>query len=157
MPKPKNFSELMAHDKRYKREAYGFVFEALKYAHDVLEMGTAAPSEAVEESTAAEESAEPETTEGDAGSENRRHLTGRELCEAIRRYAVDQFGYMAWTVLQSWGVRTTGDFGNIVFNLIAIGEMSKTKEDRREDFEDVFDLESGLREEFRIEVPKAMS
>jgi uncharacterized repeat protein (TIGR04138 family) len=60
---------------------------------------------------------------------------------------------MAMTVLHSWGVHRTGDFGNIVFNLIDIGEMSKTKHDRREDFDDVYDFETELRQEFRIEPP----
>ena len=49
-----------------------------------------------------------------------RHLTGQELCEAIRQYAVEEFGYLAKSVLNSWGVYKTRDFGNIVFNLIEI-------------------------------------
>lgn len=141
MSKPRNFADLIAADRRYKREAYAFVFEALRYAHEKLGFGTETPVEAA----------------GDAASEEassgQRHLTGRELCEAIRRFALEQFGYMAKTVLNSWGVRETGDFGNIVFNLIDIGEMSKTKQDRREDFDDVFDFETELRQEFRIEPP----
>ena len=144
MPKPKNFSQLIAADKRYKREAYAFVFEALRYAHDVLSLGTERPA------------AEVEPRPDEESAEAQRHLTGQELCEAIRRYALDQFGYMALTVLHSWGIRRTGDFGEIVFNLISINEMSKTPEDRREDFDDVYDLEEGLREGFRIEVPKAI-
>ncbi len=141
MPKTRSFTELLAADKRYKREAYAFVFEALRYAHDNLGFGTATPSEAVESSSA------------EGSTEGQRHLTGRELCEAIRRLALEQFGYMAMTVLHSWGVHRTGDFGNIVFNLIDIGEMSKTKHDRREDFDDVYDFETELRQEFRIEPP----
>ena len=54
------------------------------------------------------------------------HVTGQELCEAIRRYALDQYGYMAKLVLNNWGIRSTGDFGEIVFNLIRIGRMRKT-------------------------------
>ena len=95
-----------------------------------------------------------ETPSGES-TEGQRHLTGRELCESIRRLALEQFGYMAKTVLNSWGVHKTGDFGEIVFNLIEIGEMSKTKHDRREDFDDVFDFETGLVQEFRIEPPAA--
>src|SRR5688572_22451127 len=113
MSKPQTFPELIAADKRYKREAYGFVFEALRFAHDTLGLGTETPAESVD------------APEGENPTGGQRHLTGRELCEAIRRYAHEQFGYMAQTVLGSWGVRETGDFGNIVFNLIDIGEMSK--------------------------------
>lgn len=140
MAKPKNIVELLAADKRYRREAYAFVFEALRYAHDQLGLGTPTPAEALETPTA-------------EAADAQRHLTGRELCEAIRKLALDQFGYMAKTVLNSWGVHKTGDFGEIVFNLIDIGEMSKTKHDRREDFDDVFDFETGLVQEFRIEPP----
>lgn len=141
MSKSRSFAELLAADKRYKREAYAFVFEALRFAHEQLGLGAETPSEEVE------------TPPPEGSAEGQRHLTGRELCEAIRKLALDQFGYMAKTVLDSWGVHKTGDFGNIVFNLIDIGEMSKTKHDRREDFEDVFDFETELRQEFRIEPP----
>ena len=51
-------------------------------------------------------------------------------------------GYLAKHVLNHWGVRSTGDFGEIVFNLIEIGQMRKTPDDRREDFDDVFDFVS---------------
>jgi uncharacterized repeat protein (TIGR04138 family) len=161
MSKPQNFAELIVHDKRYKREAYGFVFEGLRYAHEVLGLGTATPSEerrpgAGSPKSAGRPQSAPPAGEGEAEEQDPpRHLTGRELCEAIRRYALDQFGFMAKTVLNNWGVHTTGDFGNIVFNLIEIGEMSKTKDDRREDFDDVFDFEADLRQEFRIEIPKS--
>ena len=60
---------------------------------------------------------------------------------------------MAKTVLNSWGLHTTGDFGEIVFNLIRIGKMRKTRQDRREDFDDVYDFETGLRQEFRHSLP----
>lgn len=136
-------AELLERDKRYKREAYLFVFEALRYAHDVLGMGKDAPSEPPGEH-------EPQTEE----TSEHRHLTGQELCEAIRRYALEQYGYMAKCVFNSWGVHRTGDFGEIVFNLIDIGEMRKTKDDRREDFEDVFDFETGLRQCYQIHLPK---
>ena len=57
---------------------------------------------------------------------------------------------MAKCVLNSWGVTKTGDFGEIVFNLIGIGQMRKTADDRREDFDDVFDFETGLEQSFKI-------
>jgi uncharacterized repeat protein (TIGR04138 family) len=77
-------------------------------------------------------------------------VTGQELCEAIRRFALQQYGLMAKTVLESWGIRKTGDFGEIVFNLIRIGRMRKTPHDRREDFDDVYDFETAFRDEFKI-------
>lgn len=143
MSKPQTFAELLVADPRYKREAYGFVFEALRYAHDTLGLGTDTPTETID------------TPEGIEAAEGQRHLTGGELSDAIRKFALEQFGYMAKTVLESWGIRKTGDFGNIVFNLIEIGEMSKTKQDRREDFDDIYDFEEAFRRDFVIEPPKA--
>jgi uncharacterized repeat protein (TIGR04138 family) len=137
-------TELLQQDRRYKLEAYAFVFEALRYGHDVLRLGTErpAPRRAADKNRPAGEEPRPE-----------RHLTGQELCEAIRQFALEQYGYMARCVLESWGVRSTGDFGEIVFNLIRVGEMRKTKEDRREDFDNVFDFETGLTGRFQITMP----
>jgi uncharacterized repeat protein (TIGR04138 family) len=142
-------AKLLAEDKRYSYEAYVFVFEALNYAHTKLGMGVAQPGETSEEETGQKEAEES----GEAPSEEEQaeqHLTGQQLCEAIRRYAQEQYGYMAKCVLNSWGVNSTSDFGEIVFNLIRIGQMRKTKEDRREDFDDVFDFETDLTQSFKI-------
>jgi uncharacterized repeat protein (TIGR04138 family) len=51
-------------------------------------------------------------------------------------------------VLNHWGVQSTSDFGEIVFNLISINQMRKTESDRREDFDDVFAFEEGFRDTF---------
>ena len=72
----------------------------------------------------------------------RRHVTGAELCHAIRELALERFGFMARTVLAEWGVHETGDFGAIVFNLIKYDLMSKTPEDKQSDFNDIYDFES---------------
>ena len=72
---------------------------------------------------------------------NQRHITGTELCHGIRKYALDQFGPMAATLLNEWGLSKTRDFGNIVFNLIEFGIFGKTEHDCIEDFDDVFDFE----------------
>ncbi len=136
--------ELLRQDRRFKPEAYYFVFHALSYGHKVLGLGTPHTVEKLPSPSSGEK--EPEE-----GTE--RHLTGQELCEAIRRYALDEYGYMAKCVLNSWGVKTTGDFGEIVFNLIRVGEMRKTDQDRREDFNDVYDFETALQTGFRIEPP----
>jgi uncharacterized repeat protein (TIGR04138 family) len=140
--------KLLKQDRRYKIDAYAFVFDALNYAHTNLGMGSERPAEAEKE----EEEDEPE--EG-SPKEAERHLTGQQLCEAIRQYALEQYGYMAQCVLNSWGVKSTGDFGEIVFNLIGIGQMRKTPDDRREDFDNVFDFESGLRQSFKITLPES--
>lgn len=135
-------AKLLKEDRRYKIDAYAFVFEALNYAHTQLGMGAERPALSEEEGE-------------EGGRETERHLSGRQLCEAIRQYALEQYGYMAKSVLNSWGVKSTGDFGEIVFSLISIGQMRKTPEDKREDFDDVFDFETGLRQSFKITRPES--
>lgn len=53
--------------------------------------------------------------------EKRRHVSGQELLEGIREYGIQQFGALTRTVFEHWGVRRTGDFGEIVFNLVNTG------------------------------------
>ena len=149
------FTELLERDKRYQLDAYVFVFEALRYAQEVLGLGTEGTSENAPDDQTEDVPPEDESAEDDENDENRpeRHLSGQELCEAIRLYALEQFGYMAKSVLNHWGVQSTKDFGEIVFNLIEIGQMRKTSEDRREDFKKVFDFEEGFRRDFEITLP----
>ncbi len=130
--------EMLREDPRYKLEAYEFVGEALGYAQRQLGMGVEAISE---------EQSEEEALAA-------RHLTGQQLCEAIRQYALEQFGYMAKVVLNSWGVYVTLDFGEIVYNLIRIGQMSKSPGDRLEDFEDVYDFDEAFQQDFEITLPE---
>ena len=132
-------------DGRYAPQAFFFILESLEYAHNVLKMGRPEPSE--------KRRSEAQPPRSEAKPRDERHLTGQELCEAIRLYALDQFGLMAKTVLNQWGVATTGDFGEIVFTMIDAQQMKKTDQDRREDFNNVFDFDTGLMEGFRISIP----
>lgn len=146
-------AKLLRDDKRYRLEAYAFVWEALKFAQNEIHGGPQPAGEGAQE--AGEDSDDDSDEEAEAGEPHEeQHLTGQQLCAAIRRYALEQYGFMAKTVFNSWGVNTTGDFGEIVFNFIAIGRMRKTPEDRREDFDDVFDFETGLVQDFKITLPK---
>ncbi|MDP1561154.1 MAG: hypothetical protein Q8M16_07135 [Pirellulaceae bacterium] len=88
--------------------------------------------------------------EAEAEAEGR-HLSGQELCEALRQYALQQYGYMAASVLAQWGITATQDFGSIVYNLIDIGLMRKSTEDRQEHFSDVYDFQSVFVENFQFE------
>lgn len=154
--------KLIEHDKRYKLEAYAFIFEALQFAQENLKMGSEITPDDIEGSTA-----NPSVkTKGSKGSIPKskkskdriagedvapeRHLTGQELCEAIRVYASEQYGYLAKCVLNSWGLKSTSDFGEIVFNLIEIQHMRKTKHDRREHFDNVYDFEEAFVRDFKI-------
>ena len=143
--------QLCREDRRYKFDAYVFVFEALRYGHETLGFGKPQPTEKTEKasrrrSKKAKAADAPPAEEPPA----ERHLTGQELCEAIRRLALDQYGFMAKTVFHTWGVHSTSDFGEIVFNLIRIGEFSKTDQDRREDFNDVYDFDEALEANYQI-------
>lgn len=70
----------------------------------------------------------------------RRHVTGAQLAHAVRELAGERFGFLARTVLESWGVTRTDDFGEIVYHLIDAGVMSKTDEDKKSDFDAVYDF-----------------
>jgi uncharacterized repeat protein (TIGR04138 family) len=125
--------KLLCEDDRYKLEAYQFVRAGLAYAQDALGLGQ-----------------EPAREEKGAGGRPLRHVTGQDLCHGLRDFAHEQFGLLARHVLASWGIRSTGDIGEIVYNLIKIGEMTKSEHDRREDFDDVFDFEQALVKDFEI-------
>ena len=129
---------LLEQDRRFKIDAYQFVREGLSFAQEVLHMG--------------EESPPPDAEDVDAPPE--RHLTGQQLCLAIREYASEQYGLMAKTVLNSWGIYSTSDIGDIVYNLIEVKLMKKSEDDRREDFNDVYDFDQAFREQFVIKPSK---
>ncbi len=122
------FIQLLQQDQRYRLEAYQFVREALNYAQEVLQL----PCQIVQ-------------TEKE---EKQKHLTGQQLCEAIRIYAIDQYGYLAKLVLNHWGIKETGDFGEIVYNLIRVNQMRKSRTDRREDFDNVYDFDEAFQPPF---------
>jgi uncharacterized repeat protein (TIGR04138 family) len=77
-------------------------------------------------------------------------VTAQELLDGIRELALCEFGLMARTVFRSWGINATGDFGEIVFNLIEANLLNKTEEDSKADFQDVYDLDKVLVEGYRI-------
>jgi len=80
------------------------------------------------------------------------HVSGRELCMGLCEYALQQFGRLARTVLESWGVRTCEDIGEIVFNMVDAGLLRKTEEDSRRDFAGVLDLREALDRGFELHV-----
>ena len=111
---------ILERDPRYARAAYHFVCEALDH------------------------------TQGTRGAKPgaKSHVTAQELLEGIRQYALQQFGPLAYTVLEDWGIRSCPDFGEIVFNLIDHEIFSKTETDTREDFRAGFDFDGAFRRPF---------
>ena len=112
---------IRAKDPRYDREAYFFAREALDFTSRSLER----PAEGPE-----------------------RHISGQEMLEGIRHFAIEQFGPLALTVLNDWGVARTEDFGEIVFNLVEAGSLGKTEKDSRKDFANGYDFKAAFEEPF---------
>lgn len=113
--------QIVARDPRYAREAYLFVREALDYTQKLVSKG---------------------------GRENVRHVTGQELLEGIRQYALEHLGPMTMLVLEEWGVTRGEDFGEIVFNMVDAHLLAKTKKDTREDFKSPYAFFEAFRQPF---------
>jgi uncharacterized repeat protein (TIGR04138 family) len=143
--------KLLADDSRYKIEAYQFVGAGLQYAQEVLGLGSLSAA-------ASPAHASPKRKRRDARGKHMaddearpvRHVNGQELCWALKQLAHQQYGRMAKLVLASWGIHSTSDFGAIVYNLIEIKKMSKSEHDRRQDFDNVYDFEQVLVQDYAI-------
>jgi uncharacterized repeat protein (TIGR04138 family) len=121
---------VLALDPRYSIHAYAFVFEALEYTKSLKKRLQA------------------RTRPRSRRTSKSRHVTGRELCEGARLLALSHYGLMAITVLNQWGIRATSDLGEIVYNLIASGDLERSASDTRDDFNLVYDFEVALRRDF---------
>jgi uncharacterized repeat protein (TIGR04138 family) len=107
-------------DPRYDKKAYTFIRQGLD--HTVKEI-----------------------KKKDAGKTRAsQHVTGAELLDGLRVFALDQYGPLTKTVLNSWGIKRCTDFGEIVFNLIEYNVFSKTESDRREDFVDLYSFDDAF-------------
>jgi uncharacterized repeat protein (TIGR04138 family) len=124
MQQDPDFAEIVGlickEDTRFDRKAYDFI--RLGLDHTVKELKTKEASR----------------------TGRSRHVSGPELLEGLRVYALEQFGPLTKTVLESWGIRRCSDFGDIVFNLIEYNVFSKTDSDRREDFSDLYTFEDAF-------------
>ncbi len=76
------------------------------------------------------------------------HISGAQLLEGFRTYALEQFGPMSATVLQSWGLTETMDVGAIIFNLVSHGVLGKTEKDSIEDFKEVYSFADAFEKPF---------
>lgn len=148
-------AKLLEQDGRYSLDAYLFVLEALTYAQETLGFGQEPPIEELEPPRADEAQAAGRTRSRPRRERRRaeRHVSGQQLCEAARQFGQQQYGFLAKTVLATWGIRATADIGEIVFNMIDIGQMRKTRSDKREDFHDVFDFDDAFARDLAFAVP----
>ena len=114
--------QIAAQDRRYHREAYFFLREALDHTQRMT---------------------------GKLPKKNEvRHVSGQELLNGIREYALQQFGPMTLTVLEEWGIKCCLDFGEIVFNMVETKLLAKTEQDSREDFRNGYDFHEAFRKPF---------
>ena len=117
---------IVASDPRYQRDAYVFLRDALDF--------TTKQQKKVRGATV-------------------RHVSGPELLGGVRHYALKEFGPMVMTVFDSWGIHSSEDIGNMVFNLIGAGIFGKTEEDSIEDFRNVYHFEEVFVKPFAPEKP----
>jgi uncharacterized repeat protein (TIGR04138 family) len=115
---------ILKKDSRYHRDAYHLVREALELTKNQVHKNLL-----------------PDQKE--------KHVSGQQLLEGIRQFALQQFGPMATTVFEEWGVRSCRDFGEIVFNMVEIGLLAKTEKDSRDDFENGYDFTEAFLKPFR--------
>jgi len=127
---------VLARDARYTLQAYEFIFEVIEHAKRQKQARARPKSRPRSASTA-------------------RHVTPRQLCMACRDLALKHYGMMALHVLRQWGITSTYDLGEIVFNLIASGDLEKTSSDSRADFNQVFDFEAVLQRDYVVAVDDA--
>jgi uncharacterized repeat protein (TIGR04138 family) len=85
---------------------------------------------------------------GKSSGRHQRHVRGPELLNGFRELALQEFGPLAMTVLESWGLRRCEDVGEMVFNLIGVGAFGSTSEDSKEDFAGGYDFAEAFRRPF---------
>lgn len=122
--------KILEKDQRYHREAYVFLRHGLDFCHKAL-LRSAQKKE---------------------GPEN--HVSVAQLLEGLRLYALQEYGPMAMTVLESWGVTKCEDFGDLVFNMVDYRLLSTTENDTREDFRKGYDFQEAFRAPFKPGKPR---
>ena len=79
-----------------------------------------------------------------------KHVTGQTLCEGLRKLAIEKWGRLSLLVLSTWGVKSTQDFGEIVYLMIKHKWMSAQPTDSIDDFNDVYDFRTVFKDQFEF-------
>ncbi|UCC30269.1 MAG: hypothetical protein JSU86_18975 [Phycisphaerales bacterium] len=170
----KTLQDLVQHVGRYPEEAFLFIREGLAYAANRIHGPETEAHRALQHYLAKHDldwddliaeyhtGALPEPVvqaiEAAGGCDKlNRHVSGRELCWAIRDYALKRWGILARTVLESWNIRSTADFGRIVFGFIDLDMMRKQDGDSVDDFSDAYSFDEAFDEPFRSDLRDANS
>lgn len=119
---------------KYHTDAYRFIDSALRFTQKRLDRLPRSNEDFDEESA---------------------HISGPELLDGLRELALQEFGLMTIPVFRHWGVRSTDDFGRIVFDFIERGAMRKTDQDQVTDFFAVYDFEEVFDRDYRIDLSEA--
>ena len=77
-----------------------------------------------------------------------KHVSGQTLCEGLKKLAVEKWGRLAMLVLKHWGIKSTRDFGEIVYLMIRHEWMSAQPTDSIDDFNDVYDFQTVFKDQF---------
>ncbi len=115
-------AELLARFERAVRSDGRYEPEAFEFLHHGLSMAT-------------------RLKYGEAREQHPRHVSGQELCEALRTLALERWGPLAREVLRRWNIHRTRDFGEMVYLMIDLGMMGRQDSDDISDFDDVYDFE----------------
>jgi len=79
-----------------------------------------------------------------------KHVSGQTLCEGLKKLALEKWGRLAPLVLKAWGIKTTRDFGEIVYLMISHQWMSAQPSDTIEDFDNVYDFKTVFKDQFEF-------
>lgn len=144
-------ARVLRKDRRYSPDAYFFVREALGFAADKLELRNCNCQDSPDSKQnskgpldCSSDECDAEAADDASCTADEHHVTGQQLCDGIRQYALAQFGLMSKVVLNSWGIFSTSDFGEIVYNLINVGVLKKSPQDRRSHFDGVYDFDEAF-------------
>lgn len=80
-----------------------------------------------------------------------KHVSGETLCEGLKKLALKKWGRLAMLVLNTWGIKVTRDFGEIVWLLIRYEWMSSQPTDSIDDFNDVFNFKTTFKDNFEFQ------
>ena len=78
------------------------------------------------------------------------HVTGEKLCEGLKKLAIEKWGRLAMLVLSTGGIKSTRDFGEIVYLMIKHKWMSAQPTDSIEDFDNVYDFKTVFKDQFKF-------
>ncbi len=84
------------------------------------------------------------------------HLSAEQLHLCYCKLAQEEFGPLAYEVLENWGIKNSSDLGSIVYNLISIGVFGKDNNDEQSDFDTLPDIQrviAALIQQSQVDIP----